>query len=196
MQQKRLTRKESQHQTRQQLLEAAARVFSLRGYHAASVDEIAAEAGFSKGAVYSNFDSKEDVLLELIDQRFERDIQEFRGIQSFIHSQPDPDDTSAFPGIITADRTWNLLLIEFFIYAMRDETIRAKVAPRMANLRQREADSLRELYAERNETPALPVDFLPWGIIALGVGTTIQFLIDPEALPDNLYERTLRHLLK
>jgi len=62
---KRLTREESQAHTRERLLHAARLVFARRGYQGASVDEIAAEAGYSKGAVYSNFESKEDLLLEL-----------------------------------------------------------------------------------------------------------------------------------
>ena len=80
----RLSRKESQIQTRERLLEAGLRVFSRRGYYAASVDEIAAEAGFSKGAVYSNFESKEDLFLALIDKRFTKDAETYPGIISFM----------------------------------------------------------------------------------------------------------------
>jgi AcrR family transcriptional regulator len=62
---KRLSRDESQAQTRRRLLDAARAVFARNGYRGASVEAIAAEAGYSKGAVYSNFASKEDILLEL-----------------------------------------------------------------------------------------------------------------------------------
>ncbi|HZD71914.1 MAG TPA: helix-turn-helix domain-containing protein, partial [Actinomycetes bacterium] len=48
---------------------AARRVFARRGYHDASVEEVAEEAGFSKGAVYSNFTSKEDLFVTLLEQR-------------------------------------------------------------------------------------------------------------------------------
>lgn len=65
MARRRLTREESQARTRERLLEAARLVFGTHGYHGASVDAIATEAGYSKGAVYSNFESKEDLLLEL-----------------------------------------------------------------------------------------------------------------------------------
>lgn len=63
MPRRRLTREESQAQTRGRLLDAARTVFAGRGYHGASVEEIAEEAGYSKGAVYSNFESKEEIFL-------------------------------------------------------------------------------------------------------------------------------------
>ncbi len=61
----RLTRAEQQAQTRERLLAAAERVFARHGYGGASIDLISAEAGYSKGAIYSNFESKEAVFLEL-----------------------------------------------------------------------------------------------------------------------------------
>src|SRR5437764_1063026 len=65
----RQTREQKKAQTHRQLLEAAARVFARKGYRAASVDDVAAEAGFTKGAFYSNFDSKEDVFAALVEDR-------------------------------------------------------------------------------------------------------------------------------
>jgi AcrR family transcriptional regulator len=194
MQAKRLSRKESQQQTRERLLQAAAKVFSLRGYHAASVEEIAAESGFSKGAVYSNFAGKEDLLLALIEQRFERELQAFRGI-GLGSATADPAAPSEFPGAVTADRTWILLLHEFFLYAMRDETVREKVASRLASLRQGMADTLHELYAKSGAAPALPLEFLPWAIVSLGIGVTVQYYLDETAFPEHLYERLLEQLL-
>src|ERR1700712_5679119 len=68
----RLTRKQRQEHTRSCLLEAAGRVFARRGLSQASVDEVAADAGFTKGAVYANFGSKEELFLEMLDVRFAR----------------------------------------------------------------------------------------------------------------------------
>src|SRR5881409_2831591 len=67
--QPRLTRTERQAQTRADLLEAAARVFARRGFAGASVEAIAAEAGFTRGAFYSNFSSKEELFAELLQER-------------------------------------------------------------------------------------------------------------------------------
>src|SRR5688500_5424687 len=65
--------------TREHLLEAAARIFSRDGFHGASLDDIAATAGFTKGAVYSNFKSKEDLLLALMDQHMTEQFDEIVG---------------------------------------------------------------------------------------------------------------------
>src|SRR2546430_12879072 len=66
---KRLSRNERKAQTRAELIDAAARVFARRGYHGTTVDDVAEEAGFTKGAFYSNFESKEDVFVELVADR-------------------------------------------------------------------------------------------------------------------------------
>ena len=62
-----LTPERRRQQTRDYLLQAAAQVFAERGFHGASLDEVAAAAGFTKGAVYSNFKNKEDLFLALLE---------------------------------------------------------------------------------------------------------------------------------
>src|SRR5947207_11380464 len=66
---KRLTRKEKQAETRKRLLDAGERVFLRRGLQGSSVEEIAAEAGFTRGAFYSNFKSKDELFVELLHAR-------------------------------------------------------------------------------------------------------------------------------
>jgi AcrR family transcriptional regulator len=192
----RMSRKENQAQTRERLLDAALEVFSRRGYDRASVDEIAAEAGFSKGAVYSNFSSKEDLFLALIDRRFARDIQGYPGIINFMSDglqlEKDPD----FKKSAMQDRTWNILFIEFFLYAMRDETNREKLAARLKQLRKVMEGNLAALYAQLGRKPSLPLKDLPWSVFSLGIGMILQLYIDPEGLPKGMYERALQHLLK
>jgi len=68
----RLTRSQRQEQTRAQLLGAALRVFLRRGFHGASLDEIAEEAGYTTGAVYSNFKGKDDLFLAVLDAEAQR----------------------------------------------------------------------------------------------------------------------------
>jgi len=196
MTKQRMSRKESQLQTRERLLDAALEVFSRRGYSAASVDEIAAEAGFSKGAVYSNFSSKEDLFLALIDRRFAADVQGYPGIISFIKDGLRLEKGPDFKELVMQDRTWNILMIEFFLFAIRDETNCEKLAVRWGQLRQSMKENLSAIYAELEKKPMLPVKELPWSIFSLGVGMTLQFYIDPEGLPKGAYERALQHLLR
>jgi AcrR family transcriptional regulator len=193
----RLSRKESQLQTREQLLDAALEVFSRQGYHAASVDEIAERAGFSKGAVYSNFSSKEDLLLALIDRRFASEVQGYPEIVRLMrdNSQAGDQDTDV-KEIWLQDRTWNVLMVEFFLYALRNDAVRKQFAGRLSQLRAAMAKNLETLYQQIGKQPVLPIDEIPWSIFSLGVGMTLQMYIDPDALPDGIYERSLQQLLK
>lgn len=81
----RLTRTEQQAQTRERLLAAAERVVARHGYGGASIDLISAEAGYSKGAVYSNFESKEEVFLELMRVYMERAMAD---LERVVGSEP------------------------------------------------------------------------------------------------------------
>ncbi|HTE69939.1 MAG TPA: helix-turn-helix domain-containing protein, partial [Actinomycetes bacterium] len=72
----RLSRAERREQTRQELLTAAEACFVSRGFHATSVDQVAERAGYTKGAVYSNFASKEDLFFAVYQRRVERMLTE------------------------------------------------------------------------------------------------------------------------
>ena len=193
---KRISRKESQLQTRTNLLDAALEVFSRRGYHAASVDEIAAEAGYSKGAVYSNFSNKEELFLALIDRRFAQDAQGYPGIINFMNDGLKVEAGSDFKEQIMRDRTWSILMVDFFLYAIREGSNRKELSTRLENLRGVMGKNLTDLYKQMGKKPMLPVTELPWSVFSLGVGMMLQFYIDPDGLPDGLYERALQQLLK
>ena len=192
----RISRKESQHQTRERLLDAALQVFSRRGYYAASVDEIAAEAGYSKGAVYSNFSNKEELFLALIDRRFAKDAREYPGIINYMNEGLPVEEGSDFKEQIMKDSTWNILMVEFFLYAIREGSHRDELATRIEQLRGVMEENLSTLYAKLGKKPMLPVAELPWSVFSLGVGMMLQFYIDPAGLPKGVYERALQQLLK
>src|SRR5712691_9354782 len=71
----RLTRAESRRRTRVHLLEAAVEVFARRGFHGASVEEVAEVAGYTKGAVYSNFTSKDELFLAVLEGRMQAQVE-------------------------------------------------------------------------------------------------------------------------
>ncbi len=114
----RLTRTQQQAVTRERLLAAAEQVFARHGYGGASIDLITSEAGYSKGAIYSNFDSKEAVFLELLRLYMERDMAELKRIVSL-----DPDKLSAavtgWLEVMHADRDCPLLMTELQLQARR-----------------------------------------------------------------------------
>jgi AcrR family transcriptional regulator len=200
MARKRLTRAQSQEQTRERLLDAAAEVFSQRGFQAASVEEVAETAGYSKGAVYSNFTSKEELFLALLDRHLERVLQVVAGLAvsgpegaTVGHGNDAPG--ASFARHLEETRTWNVLTMEFWLYAMRDERARQTLAERYRAGRAELATRLREMYAAQGSIPPMPVEYLAWALIALGTGLAVETYLDPPALPDELYQTVMRRLL-
>ena len=192
----RISRKESQLQTRERLLDAALEVFSRRGYYAASVDEIAAEAGYSKGAVYSNFSNKEELFLALIDRRFAKEAQGYPGIINLMNDGLKVEEGSDFKEEAMKDAIWNILMVEFFLYAIREGNQRSELAVRIGQLRGMMENNLATLYRQMGRKPMLPIKELPWSVFSVGIGMMLQFYIDPDSLPSGVYERALQQLLK
>ncbi len=189
----RLTRERSRANTRERLLAAARSVFARSGFHGASVDEIAAEAGFSTGALYSNFDGKEDLFLVLMEREIDdhaREIAEAVGERASIAERA---TGGARQWMTMIDREPELLLLfmEFWAYGVRDPQVRGKVAERFAQMRQvitqLIADGVREFDLELE----LPAEHLAVAIDALADGIARQKLADPEAVPDELMGRVL-----
>ena len=83
----RLTRAQRRQQTRARLLDAAGQVFARRGFHAATVDEVAEAAGYTKGAVYSNFANKDELFLALLDQRLAAQLQQVEALYAIESSE-------------------------------------------------------------------------------------------------------------
>lgn len=123
----RLTREESRALTRVKLLASAREVVAREGYEGASVDRIAEEAGFSKGAFYSNFSSKEEIILELLETH---SLQDVKDISVLLAGVKDPfemiDRISNWALERSSDPSWGLLALELFRRARRDATFGAR----------------------------------------------------------------------
>jgi AcrR family transcriptional regulator len=189
----RMTREQSRANTRDRLLAAARSVFARRGFHGASVDEIAAEAGFSTGALYSNFDGKEDLFLVLMEREIDEHAREIAEAVRERASIAERATGGARQWMTMIDREPELLLLfmEFWAYGVRDPQVRPKVAERFAQMRQvltqLIADGVREFDLEL----ALPAEQLAVAIDALADGIARQKLADPQAVPDELMGRVL-----
>lgn len=114
----RLSRAEQQARTRERLLASAESVFSRLGYDGSSVDLIAEEAGFSKGAVYSNFENKEALFLELLRRHMERDME---GLAETVQVAPDqlPELLGAWLHSVYVQSDCPLLVTELQLHARR-----------------------------------------------------------------------------
>jgi TetR/AcrR family transcriptional regulator, transcriptional repressor of aconitase len=114
----RMSREESQAATRGKLLAAATRLFAREGYAAASVDRIAAAAGFSKGAFYSNFDSKEQIFLELLEAHGESSLARLLAtLDSVKDTKAAIEAVAAWADAKASEGNWSLLVLEHQRYA-------------------------------------------------------------------------------
>jgi AcrR family transcriptional regulator len=187
---KRPTRAEQQAETRAALIEAGRRVFLERGFAAASVEAIAAEAGFTRGAFYSNFSTKEELLTELIRDRGYRRYAEIamdgfdptrrpraRELGERLAAvQRHPDIAWIFP-----------LWFELIAQARRDDELRELAASLWTGNRALAAAAIEKLYEEAGRPTPVPADRLASALIALDIGLAIQHHIDPDAVPLDAY---------
>jgi AcrR family transcriptional regulator len=193
----RLTREQSKALTRERLLVAARAVFARRGFHAASVEEIAAEGGYSTGALYSNFSGKEDLFLAVMDREIDehaREIEEAVRERTSVAARAQ-GGAERWMAMIEREPDVLLLFMEFWAYAARDEGVRRHVADSFgrarATLTRLIADGARDFELEL----ALPAEQLAIAIDALADGIARQKMADPEAVPDELMGRVLALLL-
>jgi AcrR family transcriptional regulator len=154
-----LTPERRRQQTREHLLAAAAEVFAERGFHGASLDEVAAVAGFTKGAVYSNFKNKEDLLLALFKENYDREMDALRATLEDSEVRPEAR-ISDFVALIQdqtrqAGRNFSLLYQEFSLYAARHPEVRRE----LTRINDEGAQALAEiLEAERQRVGLAPLE--------------------------------------
>jgi AcrR family transcriptional regulator len=168
-------------------------VFAERGYDGSTLEQVAAAAGFSKGAVYSNFASKDELFLALMDRQVEDYVARIRNV---LHGTREDSlgrlAGDALTGMLTQDRDWQLLFLDYIGRATRDPRFRAHLAAHRAHVRDLVADAVRGALGEdRNglDAPSIAVTLL-----ALSNGLAIERFIDPDAVPDALLGTILNTL--
>jgi AcrR family transcriptional regulator len=186
----RLTREEKKARTRAQLIDAAAAVFARHGYVAASLDEVAEEAGLTKGAVYSNFDSKEDLFQAVIDDRLNEPMFQVADIvdTAATFEQQAMEGARRYGEVIEEQRDLFLLALEYDIYCARHPDFGSGAASGRDRL-SHVADLIAE-HAEKNgiRLPLSP-DEMATVITALSQGMGLQRLHDPDRVSDDLLGR-------
>ncbi|MGH2950833.1 MAG: TetR/AcrR family transcriptional regulator [Solirubrobacterales bacterium] len=126
------TRKETQARTRASLLGSASKLFCRHGLEQASVEDIASDAGYTKGAFYSNFKSKEELFLAMLDQKF---AEEIGRIEAALGVDESPEEAARHAGedvirFMRSDPEWERLFLEFVAYAGRNDGFRQELLTR------------------------------------------------------------------
>lgn len=185
MQRQRLTRAQRQAQTRQELLDAAARVFVKRGFTGSSVEEISAEAGYTRGAFYSNFRSKNELFVELLHDRVYTRYTEMTE-EALERRPPTLRETGEMLAAIQAKAEgrwiWRLWF-ECLAQAGRDEELRELAATFWRGNRQRIAKLIATVLPRHKDRAKV----IATALIAVDIGLAIQHFVDPEDAPLDLY---------
>lgn len=183
----RLTRAEQKAETRRRLLDAAAEVFLRRGFQGASVEEISDEAGFTRGAFYSNFESKEELFVELLQERV---YSVYRAVAEQAVAQADKAPNARETGDQLAaiqantEARWLFRLwFECLAQATRDDALRELAAGFWRGNRALGAEVVRR----RDPRLADQAKAIATALIALDIGLAIQHFVDPDDVPLSYY---------
>ncbi|MFE0460686.1 TetR/AcrR family transcriptional regulator [Kitasatospora sp. NPDC058965] len=177
--------------TRAALLAAALATYAEHGFHAATIEQVCERAGFTRGAFYSNFSSKEELFLALFDQHSERVLA---GVAERIEALPAGEVTlRSLVGILAeiepAERDWYLVTTEFTLHAIRDPQAAWVLAQHDARLRATLARGLTDYLARVGRTLTVPADELARLLVAIREGGLAQSYVEPTELPPGQLER-------
>lgn len=191
-------RRPTREKIRADLMRSAEAVFAEQGFEAASVETIAERAGYSTGAIYSNFAGKEELFLALLDERMTARTEEIRRA---IQPEADVDATlgrgaGEFMQMLQQDPQWFLLLFEFWTYAARRPAFRERFAAHYraihAALTEVVETTAKRLGIDLGLSPAEAAMVLK----ALSNGFALESIADPGAVPPDLFARTLALLAR
>ena len=191
----RLTRPENQALTRERLLATAKSLFLSDGYHPTSIEKVADAAGYSKGAVYSNFSSKDELCMAVLDviRREETEVllaalsqeQSFEGRMGALQTWADQR---------IGDGQWTSLELEFSAHARRDPTLRAALAKRNAAMMRACANLIALQIAEMSPKPVMGAEAIASATVSLAIGLGFQRSLDP-GISINSFMATYQTLL-
>jgi AcrR family transcriptional regulator len=169
--------------THGRLIDAATKVVARRGFHAATVDEIAEEAGFSVGALYSNFEGKDDLFLAVFDGH----LRWYEARLGAAAGTPDPGQVfNDWMDALMENPEQLLIFIEFWAYAVRKPKLRRTFAARMAEIRTAMAKAIEERAAATGSDLPVPPEMLALVLLAVGRGLGLEKLADPDAFDDTV----------
>jgi AcrR family transcriptional regulator len=182
--------------TTARLLDAAFEVFAERGYQSASIDLICHRAGFTRGAFYSNYESKDELFLALFDRHAQQKVEEIRELTAGVEPEVAVANLMAyFTEPTDADRDWYLISTEFTLHAIRNRTAAHVLARHDRALREELVPLINQVFAAAGRTPRLPADQIARTIVAISEGAAAQSYVEPDELPRGTLEAALYPLL-
>ena len=185
---RRLSRAESQAQTRELLIQTARRLFVSDGFLGTSLEKVAAEAGYSKGAVYSNFRNKDELCTTVLDEVRAQRIGEVVEMMAQADTPARIEALRDWAERVIGDPGWTTLEVEFAVHARRNAELRSELAGRVDAILQMLATAAE---SAENADLKMPGRETATAMLALGIGLGLLRSIDP-AIPVNGLIDTLR----
>lgn len=176
-----VTRTRKREQTRQKLLDSGLSVFSRAGYERATVDEIVRDAGFSKGAFYVHFESKEDLFWAMLEERIQNAQDTFRqaltpgvGIAENLRNV-----LRRLFALSTDDPKWSAMFLEFVAHGARNEKVRERLQYMYRSWRSLIVEALNLAQGSGTIRKDIDIDFIASALIALVEGSITQWRLAP-----------------
>ena len=192
MNRKRLSREDAREQTTQRLLDAAQKLIAKKGLSAASVEDIAEAAGYTRGAFYSNFNSKDDLFIELLRRDHEKTQAQFHALQddSIPLDQVHQRSREIYAHLYLDNESF-MNWIEARMLATRDSKFRAKLNTLLAEKRGHIAEFIAYFYRRAGVTPPVPAEVMAMGFMSLVEGVQLSMLSSPADMTPNNAESVL-----
>jgi AcrR family transcriptional regulator len=181
----RLTRVEQTERNRFLVLDAARHVFLERGYQGATLEHIADEAGFSRGVVYSQFGTKADLFLALLDVRIEERARDNARVAAGLAGVQGLATLFEYTTMVErSESEWTRLVIEFRIHAARDPELNRRYAAAHDQTLTGVAALIADIMARGGDEPPWPPRRLAELVVAVRSGSVLEQAADPDALQD------------
>jgi AcrR family transcriptional regulator len=191
-----LTPERRRELTRSTLIDAAADVFAKRGFHAASLEEIAETAGFTRGAIYKNFENKEELFFAVIERRIDAQLSRFREVLAEDkEAARNPARLAAiWEEVLAFDKEWFTLDLEFRLYAMRNEEARKTWVEQERLLRELVARFIVETQKALGASMSIDADTMAGIVVPASQGFWQWTALDPDQA--HFYTAFLEVLIK
>jgi AcrR family transcriptional regulator len=190
-----LTRREKQRHTRKCLLEAAAKIFSQQGLEGTSVEQVAQSAGYTKGAFYANFKSKEELFLVMLDERFAEELDRLDELLAGTQEPLEEATAAATDFIRFTSGEWSRLYFQFVAHAAQDEDFRQELATRTKAMRARFTEVFVRWKEGFDKVAPIPQEDITAMLCFMADGFLVDRLVEPE-LPDQLYTKMIEVFLR
>ena len=177
--------------TRLRFLHAAEKIFARNGVEAAKLEEIAAEAGYPRGAFYANFNSKEDLFLALLEKEITSRIARLR---KHVANYKGSEKLRAMRDLwleMCVDRRWTLLALEFKLFAVRHPAVKGRLAAMYRKLIFSGVDLLQQVIDDSGKKLTVSAQEFATAFFALSSGLTLANMLDRTVMPDETVRKVL-----